>query len=269
LAVKWAAEHPEKIQKAVAAAVASRREMTLEERMAMTEGTRRWIVENPEAHKRRQEKAAAAMKAWQIEHPDEVKTHSGELVEAARKWRAVNPQAFAENTRKMYETPKTRKNGLPYSKAEHWLRKSGVLTWDGMQVQCLTESGRERKQVDFVSPDHKIWVEVDGFFHFFELAPRKLRKPSLVYVQARDAMLNEEARHRGDVMLIRLSGNCFKTANGKMRDGWLTWFIAMLHSPVPGVWCAGALYESVPWARSGCVILKSLTPSTTFSSPTG
>lgn len=173
----------------------------------------------------------AKIHAWQKAHPEQV-------------------EAIWESARRAAKR----------SKMETWLRSTGVLTWGDARIRCEAK----QKQVDFVSPDHKIWVEVDGYFHFFE--PSKDR-PRLSKVQERDAMLKDECLRRGDVTLIRLSGQCFRSSDGRMHPQWLQWLTAMLHSPQPGVWCAGGLYESAPWASSGCVILKLPTPSTTSSCP--
>jgi hypothetical protein len=153
------------------------------------------------------------------------------------------------------------------SKAEAWIRSSGVLIWEEARIFCAATN--KQKQVDFVSPDRKIWVEVDGFWHFFPGNPENhLHVCALQKRQSRDAMLNEEALRRGNVMLIRLSGQCFRSSDGKMVEDWLDWLTAMLRSPQPGVWCCGGLYESVPWASSKCVILRSPIPSTTSFCPT-
>jgi len=174
----------------------------------------------------------ARMHAWQREHPEQI-------------------EAIWESARRAGKK----------SKAEAWLRSEAILSWPDAQIRC----GLKKKQVDFVSPDHKIWVEVDGFFHFHEAS--KTRK-QLTKIQERDAMLRDEALRRGDVTLIRLSGQCFRSSDGRMHREWLEWLTATLRSPVPGVWCAGALYESVQWASAGCTILKSPTQNTTLCCPT-
>lgn len=263
-AVKWHREHPADAAKLLEKMHAGRARFREENPEAAMAGIRRWEREKPEEFAARQAKAVSAMAQWQAQNAEKVIEHSRILIERARIWRRENPEAFAEATRKMVQAPKRRKDGSPWSKAEAWLRKTGTLTWDSAQVRC----GEERKQVDFVGPDHKIWVEVDGFFHFFELKAKRSRKAPLATVQARDAMLNEEARRRGDVMLLRFSGGCFRSSDGKMKVEWSGWLSAMLRSPIPGIWCCGKLYESVPWVSGGCTILKSPTRDTTSSSPT-
>ena len=174
-----------------------------------------------------------------------------------KRWRDENPEKFREAVAKSTLASGKR------SKNECGLR--ALIDWPQAQVRC----GTERKQVDFVS--EKVWIEVDGYYHFFSPkrrpAPRKRPQRPLENVQTRDEMLNAEARRRG-ITLIRLAGSCFHTSTGRLRLIWEPWLMAMLRSPTPGVWCAGALYESCPWASGGCTILRSPPPPTTSSSQT-
>lgn len=175
-----------------------------------------------------------------------------------RKWREENPEAFSKCTAAAQASPKR-------SKPEAWLRENLLLGWPQGQIRC----GEERKQVDFIS--ESVWVEVDGFFHFFEVKRIRDTRPSrlkrtLAVVQGRDAMLNQEARSRG-ICLIRVGVDCF-ARDGALRDEWKRTFTAMLHSMPPGVWCLGRLYEPVLWAQDGCTILKFPTLNTTTFSPT-
>jgi hypothetical protein len=166
--------------------------------------------------------------------------------ERLKAWREREPKKFLAIVDKLVASPKN-------SNAEAWMRL--YLGWESGQVSCATI----RKQVDFISPDGMVWLEVDGFWHFFDVTHTHPRWPSrnqprLATVQERDAMLNAEARRRG-VMLIRLS-NVFRNHTGELKDEWKGWLTAMLRCPQPGVWCVGKLYDGVPWASDGCTILK-------------
>jgi hypothetical protein len=223
----------------------------------LSEGWERWYQNNQELAQRSIKQKRE--KYWQdLEQNPNLKTrHIQARNEGWRLWRENNPEKFHRNMEKA-------RKAVKLSKMESWLRNSGTLTWEPTQIRC----GSERKQVDFVSPDHKIWVEVDGSFHFVEFTPKKSTKASLAVVQARDAMLNQECLKRQDVTLIRLDMNCFCGRDRRLKPKWLQWLSAMLLSPQPGIWCCGELYESVPWAQGTCTILKSPTPNTTFCSPT-
>lgn len=207
-------------------------------------------------HNQRDEQRLAASAAAK-------KTSARPEIQAARSeklrlWREREPERFKEIAQKAMRSAKK-------SKAEAWMRNH--LGWTEAQVVC----GVDRKQVDLVSPTKKIWIEVDGHWHFFGHRSKKEKpRPDLLAIrQARDSMLNAEARRRGDVMLVRMAASCFVSSSGRIRDDWLEWLTATLLSPTPGVYCAGELYESAPWALEGCTILRSPTPSTTSSSPTG
>jgi hypothetical protein len=204
------------------------------------------------------------MQEWRRDHPEMTSRFLRLLAAGAARYRAEHPEHFMETARALGAWPDKRGNR---SLMEEWLRSSGTLTWPDAQIRCLMD---ERKQVDLVSPDHKIWVEVDGVHHFFPITATPEWQARLAKTQLRDAMLKDEALRRGNVTLIRLSMECFKTCKSKeMKAHWLDLLNQILQSPSPGVWCFGALYESVPWASAGCMILKSPTLSITSCSPAG
>lgn len=208
--------------------------------------TRQLKVNNDPIHKNASSKAAKITS----KRPEIIERRSAVLA----KWREGHPDEFAKNTEAAQKAAKNR------SKAEIWL--SSYLGWKEGRIEC----GDTRKQVDLVSD--KIWIEVDGFWHFFETKRKKDRRPSrlrntLELRQSRDVILNEEVLKRGDVMLLRFSVECFNRRTGEMKEEWLPYLTAMLQSPKPGIWCHGKLYELVPWAKEGCTISKSPTPSTT------
>lgn len=223
----------------------------------LREGWNRWRQNNPELITESIKQKREAYWNELKQNPERRIRDIQARVEGSRRWRSRHPEVFKANLERARSHRKT-------SKMETWLRTSGTLPWPSAQIRC----GDQRKQVDFVSPDHKIWVEVDGSFHFVDFAPKKSAKASLANVQARDAMLNREARARGNVTLIRMDASCFCGRERRLTSAWAEWLIAMLRSPVPGIWCCGKSYKSVPWDHEGCTILKLLTPSTTSSSLT-
>ena len=86
------------------------------------------------------------------------KTSARPEIQAARaanlkQWREENPEKFAKCTEAAWKSPKL-------SRMENWLRNQ--LDWKSERVRC----GVDRKSVDFVNG--MIWIEVDGFYHFFE-----------------------------------------------------------------------------------------------------
>jgi hypothetical protein len=169
--------------------------------------------------------------------------------ENLRKWREANPEAFAKCVEAAMRSPKR-------SKMETWLRLQ--LGWDMARIRC--KKTKIQKQVDLVKG--KVWIEVDGFYHFLE-NPHVGRKQTLQDVQQRDLLLKNEAIRRGDITLLRLGMECFASSTGAMKLEWYQLLQDMLASPIPGVWCFGKLYESCPWASEGCTILKSPHPPTT------
>ena len=276
---KWRELNPEKHQAAQEKAARNLRkwqaanpEETALQLADMQEKSRIWVRDNPEK-RRKIIRGALAKQAeirkenphwqsdlqlkWRAENPDLDLKNRKRMSELRKQWWIENPEKGAEIVMKAHASVKK-------SKMEAWLRESGTLTWETAQIRC----GEERKQTDFVSPDHKIWVEVDGPFHFFDNWKNRQGEWNLINVQFRDQILKDEALRRGDVTLIRLSLKCFVPATGKMRPEWLEWLLKMLQSPIPGVWCCGELYRSVPWANDGCTILKSPTPNTTSCSQT-
>lgn len=161
--------------------------------------------------------------------------------ENLKKWREENPEKFAKSIEAAWK-------GQKLSLMETWLKNQ--IGWDSERIRC----GKDQKQVDFVKDN--IWIEVDGYFHFFEHKSNSENQYRLPTVQARDKMLNEECTKRGNVMLLRLSMECFHSSTGAMRLEIWDWVQTMLRSPIPGIWCLGKLYESCPWVDATCSILK-------------
>jgi very-short-patch-repair endonuclease len=223
----------------------------------LREGWEQWVKDRPElmlaSIKKKREAYWEALK----KDPERQARDAASKRAGHSKWMKEHPEQVASNMEKARSKAKL-------SKMEIWLRTSGTLPWGSVQIRC----GEDRKQVDFVNPDHTIWVEVDGAFHFIDFQPKKSHKSTLAYTQARDAMLKNEALARGNVTLIRMDSTCFCGRERRLKPEWLEWLTAMLHSPQPGIWCCGKFYESVPWVDATCTILKSPTASTTSSSPT-
>jgi hypothetical protein len=174
--------------------------------------------------------------------------------ERLKRWREENPEKFKKTIQLAMKSPKK-------SKMESWLRDD--LGWKSRYVRC----GDDRKFVDMANG--KIWIEVDGCFHFWEVKRKNSKRPhNFKRVQERDNMLKEEALRRKNITLIRLSMSCFYR-KGRMKEEWYTLLLNMLRSPKPGVFCAGEFYEHCPWADSSVTILKSPVLPTTSSCPMG
>lgn len=218
------------------------------------------IAERMRKHNSRPEQRAAASAAAKktSQRRDLQLERAGRMLA----WQKDHPAEAAANLEKGRRSVKK-------SRSEEWMATHLVGWKRHVKISCETI----RKEIDFQSPDERVWVEVDGYWHFFghkSRDPRPSRQVDrLAGVRDRDSALNAEARRRGDVMLIRMAASCFVSSSGRIKDDWLEWLTATLLSPTPGVYCAGELYESAPWAREGCTILRSPTPSTTSSSPTG
>jgi hypothetical protein len=166
-------------------------------------------------------------------------------------WRKNNPEKFAACTEAAWKSSKR-------SRMEQWLK--ATLGWEMSKIRC----GEFRKQVDFVK-DH-VWIEIDGPHHFKETWPVKWNRPWSI-IQERDQMLKEEAISRKNITLIRAGMECFKSSNGAMKEEWFQVLTYMLGYPIPGIWCLGKLYESVPWANDKCMILKLPAQRTTLYCP--
>lgn len=164
--------------------------------------------------------------------------------ENLKKWREENPEALDAIFRSGQLSSKK-------SKLEMWVKNN--LLKDGWSPQRI-ECNQDRKYVDFVNG--KIWIEIDGPFHFYEM----FHSRPLKNVQTRDELLKNECLRRQDVTLIHIDFKCFHRT-GRMKDEWQQIFMQMLRLNQPGVWCLGELYELTPWAKDGCMILKSPIPN--------
>lgn len=203
------------------------------------------IVARQIKHNQRPEQRAIASKTAKI-------TSARPEIKYARylnleKWAKANPEQHRNNLLKGLVSIKNK------SKMENWLRESGTLTWSDGKISCANS---RLKIVDFVKD--KIWIEIDGFYHFFDPKHTFLEKgiTSLERCYQADERLKNEALKRGDVMLLRFSMECFVAYSGRMKDECITWMNQMIQNPKPGIWCVGKLYESTPWTKDKCTILK-------------
>jgi hypothetical protein len=174
-------------------------------------------------------------------------------------WRLDNPEEFAKCIMAAQKSSKRE------SKPELWLKQHLGESWKTIQIRCLDKL----KQVDLVKDN--IWIEVDGFWHFFDTKRTKDLRPSrlkntLSLRQYRDLILKDEAIRRGNVTLLRFSVECFYRT-GEMKPEWIQYLTQILQSPKPGIWCHGKLYELCPWAKEGCSTLKLPPLNTTSSCP--
>jgi very-short-patch-repair endonuclease len=135
---------------------------------------------------------------------------------------------------------------------EMWLEPH--LVEKGFIRNVRLRCGAERifKQVDFVSREQKIVIEVDGPWHFLPIRSAE----NLATIQARDHLLHQEIMVR-QWRLIRLSMEGFKSNTGAL----ITPDLATLFSKIDdntwtGVLCFGSLYEPLSWDGIKVTILK-------------
>ena len=169
--------------------------------------------------------------------------------EVLRKWRMDNPEKFMEIMRKGQSSPKR-------SRAEEWLYNN-MLRERGFKRWVLVRCGKILKQVDFVR--NKIWIEVDGCWHFGILFHKKSRfDPDKVH--SRDVMLCAEAEKRG-FTLIRLGTTGCWRGNGKriLREEWQDALKTLIKNRPEGVWLCGESYRSDMWEKDACSTWKFVT----------
>lgn len=267
-AKQWHVQNPEKSKALLQQAHAAQKIWKEQNPELMMVGIRKWEVEKRDEFLERQKKASQAMLKWQKRHPAMVQWHAMKLTAAAKKWRLEHPEEFRDNytqlsilgqewrethpeefgniARKFIAAGQTSASSHSYIEEE----LKGQLGWTSGLIQC----GDIVKQVDLVHEN--IWIEVDGFWHFFSGSEKESAVKNLQYRQHRDMLLNQEALRRGDITLIRLSMENFSSRTKKMKEGAMIWLTRILQSPTPGIWCVGALYDGVPWANDKCTILK-------------
>lgn len=138
--------------------------------------------------------------------------------EQLRKWRSENQKEFKDKCwSKMLQADKQWKKTKPEKFMIEWLKgKYGErFEWGKMlRSKLFLESGKsDRKQIDFRSNDRNIFIEIDGPFHFTNLA-RKEETKSQVISEA-----IERAKHR-DKILEKIIADKQKTL---IRVGYGTW----------------------------------------------
>lgn len=162
-----------------------------------------------------------------------------------KQWRVANPEKLDAIRAKAHASPKR-------SKMENWLEphliEQGFLR--NTRLSCGVE--KVAKQIDFINKQQKIVIEIDGPWHFLPIRSNV----SLQTVQQRDQMLNQEIMMRG-WRLIRLSMECFRSANGELvKPSLITLYETINDRTWQGILCFGSLYEPLSWDGIKVTILK-------------
>lgn len=192
------------------------------------------------SEKQRQKSSIAAKRT--SSRPDIIEKRS----QALKKWRDANPEVLRQNLSKGQTSIKNR------PRAEFWFRKN-YADFPEKKVLCIDI----RKMIDIVTDDG-LWVEIDGFFHFFAVKSNSKypsRHNRLQNIQDRDRKAVEQAKI-DKRCFIRLSMDCFVRRTGELKEIWKPIVQDLINKKPPGVWCLGKLYEYAPWAKDGCTILK-------------
>lgn len=165
--------------------------------------------------------------------------------ERLKQWRVANPEKFTAIRNKAHASPK-------HSKMEMWLEPH--LIEQGFIRNTHLSCGVEKidKQIDFINESQKIVIEIDGPWHFLPIRSNV----SLQTIQQRDRLLNQEIMTRG-WRLIRLSMECFRSANGELINPTLITFLEKINDLTwQGILCFGSLYEPLSWDGIKVTILK-------------
>ena len=222
------------------------------------------ILNNPEERKRRSELLGALNKTELFREkasktairtskdPEIVKQRTENL----RKWRRQNPEIFREKC----TTPMLKKlsEGPKKTKAEHylgdWLKqhiKEKEFRYGGQlrskEYETLNKSGR--KQIDFVSLDRTVFIELDGPFHFEEFDGRqdvklfeKRKVVENIQKTIKKDKITEELIRKKEKCLIRISYENWNQ-KGRIDDEVLEQIKTIIEERKKGIFYFGKAYK--------------------------
>jgi very-short-patch-repair endonuclease len=155
-------------------------------------------------------------------------------------WREEDDKRFYKTCTKKLIDGST----LTKTKPEKWLQVWFNENYSGQFKYAQIIWGKEipnksrRKQIDFVSVDKSIWIELDGHFHF----ERKFEDQDLEHTQEKDRAVNGLAMDRNKI-LIRISYDQWVQSTGRIKDDCLEKVKEIIEQKIPGVYKIGREYE--------------------------
>lgn len=210
------------------------------------------ILSNPEKCARRSELSKTTITQWaqseegRLSSSETAKETSSkpEILEARaqnlRAWRAREPEAFQEIIRKLTSFQ---------SKPEKWTREflqANFPEYDFRGNQMLishehfSEMKTNRRQIDILSRDKKIIVEVDGPFHFKEING---------WVALDEAKRKDDALNMGAIAMgyavIRIAMDQWH-ASGELKEDCQLWLLDKVRNAAPGLYRRGKWYYDEP-----------------------
>lgn len=161
-----------------------------------------------------------------------------ERAERLKNWRDNNPEEFYEKcTSKAFASAKRK------TKPEKWFHKYAdknlqeyTLKYSQSLYSEKMNTKSNRKQIDFMSKDRRVWVEIDGPLHF------KTDYYQYSEIKRKDLIVNQIANNK-DIILIRISFDQWNEKTGIFKQSALDKIQEILKEDKPGIYKIGKEYE--------------------------
>lgn len=158
--------------------------------------------------------------------------------ERLKRWRDKNPEVFYEKcTSKAFASAKRK------TKPEKWFHKyidENLQMYNLQYSQSLYsekfKTKSNRKQIDFMSKNRKIWIEIDGPLHF------KKDYYQYLEIKRKDSIVDDIAKTKG-IVLVRVSFDQWNQKTGQFNQSALDQIRKILENNKPGIYRIGKEYE--------------------------
>jgi hypothetical protein len=216
----------------------------------VSDGVRSAIINSPEERERRSKMLASLNKtdAFRKRASDTAKitsaridiqqNRSGQL----KRWRDNNPKKFAAISEKLFSVKRKSK---PEMAIDRWLIENyeGIFKYSQFFYSKTFKTVSSKKQVDFLSSDKIIVIEVDGPLHFKQSFDQfgKIREKDIalsIY-----SIVNQKS-------LIRISFDCWAQSTGNFSQSTLDKTKELIDNPIPGVHFIGKSWNGSDYTHA-------------------
>lgn len=225
----------------------------------MSQSVSQSVLSNPTERKRR------AILLGELNKTDEFRKKASETAiktsakpeiiaqrsERLRKWRENNPEEFRTKCwEKMVRSQKKWKKTKPEKWFQKWVNQQYPNTFEYgkmLRNNQFKRSGKsDRKQIDFRSKDRKIYIEIDGPFHFENMTREKkiessIFREAIEKTRLRDRIL-EEVIEKKQKCLIRIGYGCWVDSTGRIKQTILDKVKEIIDNKQTGIFKLGEEY---------------------------
>ena len=158
-----------------------------------------------------------------------------------KRWRDNNKTVFIKNSLKLVVSCKKTK---PEISLDKWLisNYTGMFKYSQFFYSKTFKTISNKKQLDFLSLDKSLAIEIDGPLHFIETDLYDLKK-----IREKDHALSAYCIEYNKV-LIRISYDCWAQSTGNISNKTLEKIKEIIESPTPGVHFIGKSWNGAEYS---------------------